>query len=55
MRVLFFGTPEFALSSLKRLSEEFEVVGVVCQPDKPAGRGQKPTPPPTKVFAQSQG
>ncbi|MCX8164524.1 MAG: methionyl-tRNA formyltransferase [Aquificaceae bacterium] len=55
MRVLFFGTPEFALPSLKGLSEEFEVVGVVCQPDKPAGRGQKPTPPPTKVFAQSQG
>ncbi|MFN3599412.1 MAG: methionyl-tRNA formyltransferase [Aquificaceae bacterium] len=52
MRLLFFGTPDFAVPSLKRLVEEFEVVGVVCQPDKPSGRGQKLTPPPTKLLAK---
>lgn len=55
MRILFFGTPEFALPSLKRLHEEFEVIGAVCQPDKPAGRGQKLTPPPVKLIAQELG
>ncbi len=52
MRLLFFGTPDFAVPSLKRLAEEFEVAGVVCQPDKPSGRGQKLTPPPTKLLAK---
>lgn len=52
MKVLFFGTPEFAVPSLRELSKEFEVVGVVCKPDKPAGRGQKLAPPPVKVLAE---
>ncbi|MFN3870147.1 MAG: methionyl-tRNA formyltransferase [Aquificaceae bacterium] len=52
MKVLFFGTPDFAVPSLKRLAEEFEIVGVVCQPDKPSGRGQRLTPPPTKLLAK---
>ncbi|MFN7065951.1 MAG: methionyl-tRNA formyltransferase [Aquificaceae bacterium] len=52
MRLLFFGTPDFAVPSLKRLVEELEVIGVVCQPDKPSGRGQKLTPPPTKLLAK---
>jgi methionyl-tRNA formyltransferase len=40
MRILFFGTPEFAACSLQRIIDEgFEVVGVVTAPDKPAGRG----------------
>ncbi len=55
MKILFFGTPEFALPSLKALHQEFELLGMVCQPDKPAGRGQKLTPPPTKVLAQELG
>lgn len=55
MRILFAGTPQFALPSLRRLHEEFQVVGVVCQPDRPAGRGQKLTPPPVKVLAQELG
>ncbi len=51
MRILFMGTPQFAVPSLKILIENFQVVGVVAQPDKPAGRGQKLTPPPTKLLA----
>jgi methionyl-tRNA formyltransferase len=55
MRVLFWGTPEFALPALRALSEEgHDVVGVVTQPDRPAGRGRKPTPPPVKVFAEEE-
>jgi len=58
MRVVFFGTPEFALPSLQILLQPqspFEVVGLVCQPDRPQGRGQKVLPPPTKVLAQAHG
>ncbi|MCS7262431.1 MAG: methionyl-tRNA formyltransferase [Aquificaceae bacterium] len=55
MRLLFFGTPQFAVPSLQRLAQEFEVAGVVCQPDRPAGRGQRLTPPPVKVLAQGLG
>lgn len=49
------GTPLFAVPSLRALYERFEVIGVVAQPDKPAGRGQKLTPPPTKVVALELG
>lgn len=46
------GTPEFALHSLSALiGQGYKVVGAVCQPDKPKGRGHKLTPPPVKVFA----
>jgi len=58
MRVVFFGTPEFALPSLRILLQPqspFEVVGLVCQPDRPQGRGQKVLPPATKVLAQAHG
>lgn len=41
MKILFFGTPLFAEIVLKKLLEEHEVVGIVCQPDKPANRGKK--------------
>lgn len=53
IRVVFFGTPKIALKSLEYLynSDKIEVVGVVTQPDKPAGRGHKLTMPPLKVFA----
>jgi methionyl-tRNA formyltransferase len=41
MRVLFYGTPEFALPTLRALVAHHEVVAVVTQPDRPAGRGQR--------------
>jgi len=47
------GSPEFALPSLKSLSEKYQVVGVVTQPDRPAGRGNVLTPPPVKTLALS--
>ncbi|NPA17403.1 MAG: methionyl-tRNA formyltransferase [Aquificae bacterium] len=56
MRVIFWGTPEFAVESLKKLlKSRHQVVGVVTQPDKPKGRGKKLTPPPVKVVAQEHG
>ncbi|MBQ7872369.1 MAG: methionyl-tRNA formyltransferase [Clostridia bacterium] len=56
MRILFMGTPDFALFSLKALCEKgYDVVGVVTQPDKPKGRGYVLTPPPVKVYALEQG
>ena len=56
MRVVFLGTPEFGVPSLKALVEaEYEVVGVFTQPDKPKGRGNKMLPSPVKVCAQGYG
>ena len=54
MRVIFMGTPEFAVSSLKMLYETHEIICVVTQPDRPKGRGQKLQPSPVKVFAQEK-
>ncbi|MBO5355918.1 MAG: methionyl-tRNA formyltransferase [Clostridia bacterium] len=52
MRILFMGTPEYALFSLKALVESGEtIIGAVTQPDKPKGRGYELCPPPVKVFA----
>ena len=56
MKILFMGTPDFALASLKELCESgLDVVGVVTQPDKPKGRGYTLTPPPVKVYALERG
>ncbi|MFV0315286.1 MAG: methionyl-tRNA formyltransferase [Anaerotignum sp.] len=55
MRVLFMGTPDFAVYSLKALLTQHEVIGVVSQPDKPKGRGKKLVPTPVKEFALEQG
>lgn len=57
VRVCFLGTPEFAVTALKALLEDdhFEVVGVVTQPDRPAGRKLQLTPSPVKVLAQAHG
>jgi methionyl-tRNA formyltransferase len=56
LRVLFFGTPAFAVPSLTRLFESaHEVVGVVTQPDRPRGRGQRIAPEAVKVAAVAQG
>ena len=54
-RALFFGSPAFAVPSLDALHSLAEVVGVVCQPDKPAGRGLTLTPPAVKVRASELG
>src|SRR3712207_6397202 len=57
MRIVFFGTPEFAVASLQALiKSRFSVTGVVTQPDKPQGRSRSElVPPPIKVAAQSSG
>ena len=56
MRVVFLGSPEFALPALRRLiASEHEVVAVVTQPDRPAGRGRGLRPPPVKELAQAHG
>lgn len=54
MRVLFYGTPAFALPALGALLERHTVVAVVTQPDRPAGRGQRLTAPPVKRLAASR-
>jgi len=54
-RIVFMGTPEFAVPTLKALAAQHEVVGVVTQPDRPAGRGRECTPPPVKEAAQALG
>lgn len=56
MRVLFMGTPEFAVASLRRLAEDgHEICGVVTQPDKPKNRGMKLIPTPVKEYAMTLG
>lgn len=56
MKILFMGTPDFALPTLKALYNSAEtLVGVITQPDKPKGRGYALAPPPVKVFADEHG
>ena len=53
---MFWGTPLFALPSLRALTEEgHEIVGVVTQPDRPSGRGRKLTPSPVRRVAEEEG
>lgn len=54
-KVVFMGTPQFAVPSLRALAQEPYSLTVVTQPDKPAGRGGRVTPPPVKVLAQELG
>ncbi len=54
-RAIFFGTPEFAVPSLRALSEVADVVLVVTQPDRPSGRGMKLAAPPVKQLALTLG
>jgi len=51
VKIVFMGTPEFSVPALKKLNESFGVALVVTNPDKPAGRGLKPTPSPVKQTA----
>lgn len=57
MRIVFMGTPDFAVPSLRALveSDRYDVVGVVCQPDRPKGRSGRPQPCPTKEYAVLKG
>jgi len=55
VRALFLGTPAFAVPSLDALCEVSEVVAVVCQPDKPRGRGLTVVAPPVKARAEALG
>ena len=56
LRIVFMGTPHFALEIVKSIiTNNHEVVGVVTVPDKPAGRGQKVQESPVKTFAVEQG
>lgn len=56
MRVLFWGSPEFAVAPLEAVfNSGHQVVGVVCQPDRPRGRGRKLASPEVKRFAGSKG
>ena len=56
MRVVFMGTPDFAVPSLEALvAAGYEVVGVVTQPDRPVGRGKKIEETPVKKCAQAHG
>ncbi|GAB4578326.1 MAG: methionyl-tRNA formyltransferase [Anaerolineales bacterium] len=54
-KIVFMGSPEFALPTLHALAEHYPVVGVITQPDQPAGRGRTLTPPPIKTLAQQLG
>jgi len=54
-KTVFMGSPEFAVKILEALASKYNVVGVVTQPDRPAGRGKKITPPPVKVLAEELG
>lgn len=55
MRIVFMGTPEFAVPSLEALLDEHEVVAVVTQPDRRSGRGQKYAASPVKKVALAHG
>ncbi len=55
MRAVFFGTPVFAVPCLEALAKVADVAAVVCQPDKPVGRGLELSAPPTKQLAEKLG
>ncbi len=54
-RVVFMGSPDFSLPTFKALAQNYEVVGVVTQPDRASGRGRELKPPPVKMLAQELG
>jgi len=55
MRVVFMGTPDFSVPVLRALAAAHEVVGVWCQPPRPAGRGKQPRPSPVQAAAEELG
>lgn len=54
-KIIFMGSPDFALGTLRALHESYPVLGVVTQPDRAAGRGRELKPPPVKVLALELG
>ena len=54
-RIVFMGSPDFALPTLRALANNYSVVGVVTQPDRPAGRGRTLSPPAVKIMADDLG
>lgn len=55
IKIVFMGSPDFAVPVLQAIAQHYQVVGVVTQPDRPSGRGMQLTPPPVKVAAQELG
>ena len=55
MKIIFAGTPEFAVPSLEALAEKFQIAAVLTQPDKPQGRKGVLTPSPVKVAEATRG
>lgn len=55
MKIVFMGTPDFAVPSLKKMIEKFNVSAIVTQPDKPSGRGKKVSISPIKEVGLSNG
>jgi methionyl-tRNA formyltransferase len=55
MRIVFMGSPEFAVPSLRSVAQSFEVIAAVTQPDRSKGRGRKTAPPDVKLAAQELG
>jgi methionyl-tRNA formyltransferase len=55
IRTVFMGSPEFSLPALQGLAARYPVVGVITQPDRPAGRGRALKPPPVKLLAEELG
>ena len=54
-RVVFMGSPQFAVPVLRALANHYFVVGVVTRPDRPSGRGRELQPPPVKLAAGELG
>ncbi len=55
LRIVFMGTPDFAVASLRSIVEsDYNVVGVITAPDKPAGRGQQLSKSAVKIYAEEQ-
>lgn len=55
INIVFMGSPDFALPSLRALTQHYHVVGVVTQPDRASGRGRELKPPPVKTLALELG
>ncbi|MCK5797252.1 MAG: methionyl-tRNA formyltransferase [Deltaproteobacteria bacterium] len=55
LRIVFMGSPDFSVPSLRALHARHDVVGVVTQPDRPKGRGKKMASPPVKIVAEELG
>jgi methionyl-tRNA formyltransferase len=54
-RIVFMGSPDYAVPILKLLNEHYQVVGVITQPDQPVGRGKKIQSPPIKILSNALG